>query len=275
MPSLHHSAPARLERSCDWIRTAPACPGLERMEAFFAGHGFDPHRHDTYAIGYTMEGVQAFRYRGAARQSTPGAVFVLHPDEVHDGSAGTSGGFRYRILYVEPRLIHDALGRARLPFVREPVSTNRRLAAAIVPALDDLDVPLEDLRRDQIVVDLAEALAAAAGATARRARRSADVRAVDMAREFIDANVRKPIAASEMERVTGAGRYTLARHFRACLGTSPYRYLVMRRLDRARVDPPRLADAALLSGFADQAHLTRHFKRAYGVTPGRWAAMVV
>ena len=68
------------------------------MEAFFFGHGFDPHRHDTYAIGYTLRGVQAFRYRGASRRSTPGDVFVLHPDETHDGRAGSEEGFRYRIL---------------------------------------------------------------------------------------------------------------------------------------------------------------------------------
>ena len=108
------------------MRAAPPAPGIERIEAHFAGHGFDPHRHDTYAIGYTIAGVQAFRYRGSARQSLPGEVFVLHPDETHDGRAGTSAGFRYRILYVEPRLIADAL-HAPLPFVREPVSSDRRL----------------------------------------------------------------------------------------------------------------------------------------------------
>ena len=142
------------------MRVAPASPGLERIEAFFSGHGFDPHRHDTYAIGYTIAGVQAFRYRGAARRSVRGQVFVLHPDEVHDGRAGTPAGFRYRILYVEPRLIAEALGQGPLPFCRDAVSNNARLARAIAPALDELDAPLEDLQRDAIISDLAEALAA-------------------------------------------------------------------------------------------------------------------
>ena len=247
------------------------------MEAFFCGHGFDPHRHDTYAIGITLQGVQAFRYRGVARNSTSGEVFVLHPDETHDGSAGSDAGFRYRILYVEPRLIHEALGGAPLPFVRDVVSTNRRLAAAILPTLDELDTPLEDVRRDQIVLDLAEALAATDTSVARKALVARDTRAVTIARDFLDAHVDKPITSDQMESVTGLSRYALARHFRACLGTSPYRYLVMRRLDRARALIRRgtpLADAALLSGFADQAHMTRHFRRVYGMTPGRWRGMV-
>ncbi|MGE5201680.1 MAG: AraC family ligand binding domain-containing protein [Acidobacteriota bacterium] len=253
---------------------------MERIEAFFSGHGFDPHRHDTYAIGFTLQGVQAFRYRGAAERSVSGQVFVLHPDETHDGHAGTEEGFRYRILYIEPRAIRDALGEryCPLPFVREAVSSDRRLAAAIVPALDDLDTALEDLHRDQIVLDLAEALAAADPSLARRQLSARHWHAVGKARDFLDASLRSAVTSAELERIAGLSRYSLARHFRACLGTSPYRYLLMRRLDRARSLIRRgtsLADVALASGFADQSHMTRHFKKAHGISPGRWAALGV
>ncbi len=273
----------RLERSCgaadrDWIRIAPSCPGLERVEAFFAGHAFEPHRHDTYAIGFTLAGVQAFRYRGAAELSVPGQVFVLHPDETHDGHAGTGAGFRYRILYVEPHVLQDALGGAHapLPFVRDAVSTDKRLAATILPALDDLDETLEELRRDQIILDLAEALAAADPSIARRPLEARHWRAVGKVRALLDATLERAVTSAEMEAVAGLSRYALARHFRACLGTSPYRYLVLRRLDRARSlirSGARLVDVAAACGFADQSHMTRHFKKTYGLSPGRWAAI--
>jgi AraC-like DNA-binding protein len=86
------------------------------------------------------------------------------------------------------------------------------------------------------------------------------------------------VGSAALEAVTGLTRYALARHFRACLGTSPYRYLILRRLDRARSllrQGTPLVDAALSRGFADQSHMTRHFKKAYGLSPGRWAAITV
>ena len=275
---MNESAGACLERSCggDWIRIAPSSPGLERIEAHFSGHGFDPHRHDTYAIGFTLDGVQAFHYRGAAERSNAGQVFVLHPDEVHDGHAGTSAGFRYRILYVEPRLIQDALGATRpLPFVRDAVSNNARLMRAIMPALADLEAPLEDLQREETVSDLAQALAGSDPSLAPRSREKPCWRRVTIARALLDAAV-EGVTSAELEAATGLSRYALARHFRACLGTSPHRYLVMRRLDRARVLIRRgvpLADAALACGFADQSHMTRQFKKAYGLSPGRFVAL--
>jgi AraC-like DNA-binding protein len=259
------------------MRAAPSSPGLERIEARFSGHGFDPHRHDTYAVGFTLQGVQAFRYRGTAERSTPGRVFVLHPDELHDGHAGTRAGFRYRILYVEPRLIREALGRsAPLPLIRQAVSNDARLKRAVLPALAELGLPLEDLRRDQIVLALSTALASADKSFAPRRDPQPCWRSVNITRAFLDASAGKTVTSVELETITGQSRYTLARQFRACLGTSPYRYLVMRRLDRARVMIAQgiaLAETALACGFADQSHMTGQFTRAYGISPGRWAAL--
>lgn len=283
---LAQAVPARLERSCgtipqegpdDWVRSAPARPGFERCEAFFAGHAFDPHRHDSYAIAITLGGLQAFGYRGAKQRSLPGQAVVLHPDEEHDGHAGSEAGFRYRILYIAPRLIREALGEARpLPFVPEAVSNDPRLLAALRFALDDFTAPLEDLQVSQIVLELAEALVALDPSLPARPSPTADSKAVERARTMLEEDLDRTLRAEELETATGLDRYALARQFRALLGTSPYRYRVMRRVDHARrlIEAGRsLSDAALACGFADQSHMSRHFRKAYGLPPGRWATM--
>ena len=56
----------------DWFVHSQT-PRLERLEAYFGGHAYDPHRHDTYAVGITLAGVQSFHYRGVTGTACPGA----------------------------------------------------------------------------------------------------------------------------------------------------------------------------------------------------------
>jgi AraC-like DNA-binding protein len=258
------------------VRCGKAEGGVQRLSAWFAGAAFARHRHDTYAIGLTDSGVQRFHYRGAVHDSTPGDAVVLHPDEAHDGFAGTAEGFGYRILYMEPSRIAAAAsaiaGRAQpLPFVRRPVLRDEELAQTLRAAFE---CELEPLAADAVVLRVTEALLqCSTGQSARRI----DALAVERARQFLDAVPGRVVRAAELEAASGLSRFDLARQFRARLGTSPYRYSLLRRLERARkrIHDQPIIDLALDAGFADQAHFTRAFRRAFGVTPARYRTLNV
>ncbi len=278
------SAGKGLERSCQetvagWIASTRPVGGVELFSAWFAGAAYQKHRHDTYAVGVTDSGVQVFDYRGSTHASTPGQVVVLYPDEVHDGRAGSGEGFGYRIVYVEPSMLIEAVRDLRgqpspLPFVSEPVSTNAILSHAIEGAFRG---PLESLAVDSLIVNLVEGLTAGErGAVRPAVSRRVDVLAVDRARQFLDAERTRVVHSTELESITGLTRYDLSRQFRILLGTSPYRYLLMRRLELARERIHRgrpLVEVACDTGFADQAHFTRAFKSAFGLTPARYRAL--
>ena len=252
--------------------------GCERIEAFFSGQAYAPHRHDTYAIGRTVSGVQRFHYNGQVSDGVPGTAIVLHPDELHDGQAGTEYGFQYRMVYLDPALVQQALGGCGpLPFIPGGVSSDPRLIKAIDGIVGDLSVPMETLQYDDAVYDLAHALQAAASHSGERQVATPDYRAADRARDYIRHSEGCLISLQQLELITGQDRWNLSRDFRTLFGTSPHRYLTMRRLDRAKISITKgmpLAQAALDAGFADQAHFNRHFRSAYGITPARWRTLI-
>lgn len=258
------------------MRMAEPSRGIERIEARFHGNGFSPHRHDTYALGLTLHGVQTFRYRGAERFSNPGNVIVLHPDEVHDGAAGTEDGLIYRMIYLPPELIGAVDGhRTSLPFVTDPVVRDIGLWQALADILCDLEREPDDLVLDDVVMRVEAGLRRQAGTHVRPVQPMARA-AVLHARDILEDCSGEEMRSEVLEAATGLDRYELARQFRRVLGTSPHRYLIMRRLDRAKylmATGGRLADVAADAGFADQAHFTRHFRKTFGMTPGRWLAL--
>src|SRR5689334_15923426 len=155
--------PDRLERSCDSIRMGTGAPGLERAEVRMATFAYEPHRHDTYAIGITLAGVQTFRYRGRRWVGKPGQLHILHPDVTHDGAAATDAQLRYRILYVEPRLVQRALGGRPLPFVPEPVHDPTPATRDLLRMFEDFDEPIGDLAHCEAADAVASALLALGG----------------------------------------------------------------------------------------------------------------
>ena len=93
----------------------------------------------------------------------------------------------------------------------------------------------------------------------------------------LDASLDAAVSLTDLEAAVGRDRWALSRDFRALYGTSPHRYLVMRRLGRVKAAlraGDSLASAAAEAGFADQSHMGRHFRRAYGVTPAAWLRLL-
>ena len=91
---------------------------------------------------------------------------------------------------------------------------------------------------------------------------------------FIDANLGEKIGPQDFAALTRLSTNHFAKAFRATIGEAPYAYLIRRRIDRIKqmmleTDLP-LAHIALDCGLADQAHMTRHFTRLVGISPGAW-----
>ena len=95
-------------------------------------------------------------------------------------------------------------------------------------------------------------------------------------RDYIEAHLDNRLTLTDLARVACLSPYHFSRSFKQSIGIGPQRYVIQRRLERAkamirRTNQP-LAEIAQQVGFADQSHLTSIFRRETGVTPGRYRA---
>jgi len=259
-----------------WRRACPAGQALDLLHARVA-EPYAPHVHEEYAVGACTAGREVIRYRGALHYAGPSSVVVLEPGEAHTGGPADPPDFTYRVMYPAAGLLAEGLlaqGARRLPRFREPVIADpglaaelRRLHAALGAGLGETE-PLEaESRLSWLLGELVR----------RHASPSRDVEVPEASRvarlvmaQLADRLVSPP-ALAEIAAGTGLSRYQLIRSFRTEVGMPPYAWLAQHRVSAARTlleRGCRPAEAAALTGFADQAHLTRWFRRVVGVTPG-------
>ncbi|MDQ0381706.1 AraC family transcriptional regulator [Amycolatopsis thermophila] len=235
---------------------------IRLVTASFRGHHFVPHTHSEYAIAVVERGVEAVRYRGVTEHAPAGSLLLLDADTVHAGRPAVAEGWDYRVFYVPPELLAELAGhrpRFTTPTPHDPDLTARLTGLHRDPALDTLEeaFSLVLARYSSTAPDEADA-----PAVVRRVRRA------------LHADLHHTPSLEELAEFAGMPRFQLLRAFRRETGLTPHGYLRQLRLRHAQqllTAGHTVARAAAESGFHDQSHLHRHFRRTFGGTPGSFA----
>ncbi len=264
-----------------WQHAAVA--GVDLLRARFITHRYGRHAHETYTFGLIEAGVEEFDYGGTLLRAGAGAVALLDPEVVHTGQAATPAGWTYRVLYPEVSVVTEVaeqLGWPRgTPRFPQTVHSNARSAELLRSAhraAEHGDRLASSTLLTAALAGLLRAHASGPGTVmdpTGRARAGRAPGAVRTVCELLHERLAEPPSLAELAAVTGLSQFALLRAFRSQTGLPPHAYLNQLRVRRARAlldDRLPLTDVAVLTGFADQAHLTRHFKRVIGVPPGAY-----
>lgn len=259
------------------------CPGLGGLEIVTARwhvHAFAPHMHDFYAVSLNDGGRGAFACRRALHDAAPGTCNLIAPGEVHTGHATAKDGWHYRNLYIERALMTallEGIGWRRSPEARFaiPVVADPELASRVGRALAGLAAPASLLDRESRLLDVAARLATC-HLEARHPLRPAgrEPAAIARVRAWLDANSAREVSTRELARLAELSPHYLVRTFHRHVGIPPHRYQTVVRVLRARRllrSGAPISEVAYRTGFCDQSHLSRCFKRVLGTTPGRYA----
>jgi AraC-like DNA-binding protein len=252
--------------------------GVELLHAHYTAHAYERHTHDYYVVGVIEAGMPTFTYRRRTHLAPPGSVLALDPEEPHDGRPVAASGYTYRMLYIPPRAmqqaLEDATGHPHLPSFSEPVVADARVAALLRRLHAALVAGSSALEKGERLVAALAALATrhAAGSPALPASPH-DGGAVRRARDYLHAHFARDVLVDELATVAGMSRFHLSRVFQRAVGLPPHAYLTQVRLAEARrllAAGEAPAGVAAAVGFVDQSHFTRRFKGAYGITPGQF-----
>lgn len=287
------------DHSCEHVRywRPRGLSGVECMRASFRTQNFSRHFHDGYAIGVIEQGAMAFDYLGQRHVASQGLVNLVVPGEIHDGHAAGNDGWTYRMFYLEPDLVARAVremsgremsGRsASMPHFRAGVLADPLLASRVYalhwrmqPGVADCTVLERETRLLELLVLWIRRHGAEPPKLERAGREHAAVR---RARQYLADNLAEDVSLGELAGVCNLSPFYLARVFSRSVGAPPHAYLSHLRLEKARhllrmpsgsngsgLFDMSLAQVAAATGFADQSHMTRRFKRVLGITPGQY-----
>lgn len=249
----------------------PVAGVVEVFHAHFTEHAYPMHVHDSWTLLIVDDG--AVRYDLARHErATPGDTVSLLPPEVpHNGSPATPHGFRKRVLYLDMSQLDKSFINPAVdsPDLADRVLRRRvgQLHTALAGRGDEFEA---EARLALISERLREHLRPGSAVADPRPDRGV---AHDL-RDLLDERLREAVTLAEAARLFHVHPTHLVRAFSAAFGIAPHQYVTSRRVDLARrllLDGQPPGEAAAAAGFYDQSHLTRHFKRIVGITPGRYA----
>ena len=277
-----HSAPLRDEIFAEARLLKNRRVGMVRVT--HGGVGFGDPPGDVYLLTAPLHGspyVEVDFAGFSLKQRTyPGDFVVQH---LNDGAKGFADGpVTVQMTVIDGSWLRSLVGEAldgRAPdWERAATSTFRDefLSGLVDRTWRRLG---EDGAAAQVWVDTAATLAAqtiagkvSARPPAAHAHRPLSPAQMQRVHDFVEAHLGEPLGLVEIASAAGLSPYHFARRFKAATGLSPHRFLVRRRLDRARkliADRALpLSAIALATGFSSQAHMTTTFRAHLGRTPG-------
>jgi AraC-like DNA-binding protein len=257
----------------------PELHNLEILRMTESSHSFPRHWHETYVIEVVEQGINDFWCEGKTYSAGPGSILVIQPGEVHTGYPATESQLTYRSLYPSKSLMRaiarDIYGKEMNPHFAQKVIQDSRLSGTLLKAHRLLECSVDRMKGHSLMI-----MALGQLITMHSASRFCEVDSnslmhskINRAISYLSENYHQSISLNEISTLSGLSEFHFVRTFRKATGLPPYEYLVAIRVEKARKLLSKgmpIVEVAAQSGFYDQSHFNRHFKRIYAITPGAY-----
>jgi len=281
MPASTQTNPATIDPSCATPRIWRDAQ-LPFIEARSIADGrkvcYARHSHEIFSIGAITSGCCNYLHEKTCHSISAGTVVLMNPGDVHACNPLDDQPWSYVMLYVDAQwLAGIEQGFAEeASEVFQPVAATHTQSAALFNGLTGLYAQLVDPHRDVLAKHEAAVLFFSSmqqelGRSV-ALRKPANVR-VERAAEYIDEHFLRTIRLQDICAAASLSEAYLFRSFEQSYHMTPHAYLINRRIQHAQTqlrEGALIADIAQQTGFADQAHFQRVFKKHLAATPGQY-----
>ncbi|WP_321836496.1 AraC family transcriptional regulator [Pseudomonas kulmbachensis] len=281
MPASTQTNPATIDPSCATPRFWRDAQ-LPFIEARSIADGrkvcYARHSHEIFSIGAITSGCCNYLHEKTCHSISAGTVVLMNPGDVHACNPLDDQPWSYVMLYVDAQwLAGIEQGFAEeASEVFQPVAATHTQSAALFNGLTGLYAQLVDPHRDVLAKHEAAVLFFSSmqqelGRSV-ALRKPANVR-VERAAEYIDEHFLRTIRLQDICAAASLSEAYLIRAFEQRYHMTPHAYLINRRIQHAQTqlrEGALIADIAQQTGFADQAHFQRVFKKHLAATPGQY-----
>ncbi|AKC70935.1 helix-turn-helix transcriptional regulator [Pandoraea oxalativorans] len=266
-------------------------PGGDMLTAEYNDHTFAPHWHDAYTFACIVAGAERYAYRGGEHVADAGSIAIIHPGKVHTGARETDFGWRYRVFYLPVGFVQgvqrqlespletpggSASDDDAMPWFGEHVIYDVQAMERLIEAHRLLQIGADPLLAESVLIEaVSMMLVRHAQARVPSLEMHRDAVRVETMKARLSADLTQSLSLTALAEAVDLSPFHAARLFSRETGLAPHAWRNQLRLVRAL---PALragasaTDVALAHGFNDLSHFTRYFRRAFGVSPGKWRA---
>ncbi|MFM5416622.1 helix-turn-helix transcriptional regulator [Aeromonas dhakensis] len=258
-------------------------PALPFIEARAVQDGrrvcYDKHSHPHFSIGAITGGHSHYLNQRSRQEVGRGHLVLMNPEEVHACNPVADEPWSYLMFYLDTGWLQRQQEEAGLGHEFRPFDMTASQDPLLYQGLCRLHRQLsqepEPLAREVACHQFSRQL------LARLTPASWDDRPpqhLQRAAELMQDDCCSPLTLAQLSTVAGLTPSHFVRSFSRHYGMTPHAYLLDQRIRHARTLLRRgepLAEVALASGFADQAHFQRQFKRRVAATPGHYRTQLI
>jgi AraC-like DNA-binding protein len=251
--------------------------GIEFRSGIAVKEPYPKHWHEEYQLCFIQDGGGELTYRGNIHNTPKISLFIVHPGEVHSNS--TDIGCSFRSIYVQPEVIQNTLSgsnnsKETFPFFSNPMIFDKEIIGDYLNLHLSLENSETTLERETAMLEMLTKLVNRYAQGKRNVESfGKENNAVKKVQDYIVEHYDQNISLKTLSKLVNLSRFHLNRVFSEEIGMPPHAFQTQVRIAKAKQLIKKgisLSNIATTTGFADQSHFNRHFKRLMKITPSEY-----